>query len=93
MTLPGVLYLTVIQCLMLLQARNLKLLQQSLKKVRLGTIHLQHRHALGGGVSPFADICQRLPMLEGGGGQFAGILMVADCRGVWVKNRKNLPTS
>ena len=71
MTLPGLLYLTVILCLMLLQARNLKLLRiHSLKKVRLGTIHLRCRHALGGGVSPFADIFQRLPMLGGLGGNF-----------------------
>ena len=68
MTLPGLLYLMVILCLMLLQARNSKLLQiQSLKKVRLGTIHLRCLHALGGWVSPFADICQRLPMLGGWG--------------------------
>ena len=30
---------------------------------------------------------------EGGGGLFDGIPMVADGRGVGVKNRENLPTS
>ena len=43
---------------------------------------------MGGGELPNADV-----LFFEGGGAFAGLPMVADGRGVGVRNHKNLPTS